>query len=167
MRKFALICTSLLLSALALNTPLSDWLNNNSTTNAQSPGKDGALTVTAANTVVNRYSVLTANAASGGTSLVVANAGGANGLDPGTLVANDVLLVIQMQGATIDTSDTAAYGTVTNTGNSGLFEFTTVSGVAGNTITVGGPLKNAYTASGKVQVIKVPQYSSLTVNPGA
>ena len=167
MRKFALICTSLLLSALALNTPLSDWLNSGSTTNAQAPGKDGALTVTAANTVVNQYSVLTANAVSGGTSLVVANAGGPNGLNPGSLVANDVLLVIQMQGAAIDTSDTAAYGTVTNPGNSGLFEFTTVSGVAGNTITVGCPLKNSYTASGKVQVIKVPQYASLTVNPGA
>lgn len=167
MRKFALICTSLLLSALALSTPLHKWLNNTSTTNAQTPGKDGALTVSAANTVVNQYAVLTANAAAGTTALVVANPGGSNGLSPAALSANDVLLIIQMQGAQIDSTDTAAYGTVTNIGSAGLFEFTAVTSVSANTITVACPLKNSYVSAGKVQVIRVPQYSTLTVNAGA
>jgi hypothetical protein len=167
MRKFALICTSLLLSALALTTPVQKWLNNTSTTNAQTPGKDGNLTVTLANTIVNQYSVLTANAAAGATSLVVSNPGGANGLNPASLTANDVLLVIQMQGAQIDSTDTAAYGAISNIASSGLFEFTAVTSVTGNTITVACPLKNSYLSAGKVQVIKVPQYATLTVNPGA
>jgi uncharacterized delta-60 repeat protein len=71
---------------------------------AQQPGKDGVQTVSAANTVLNRYGLLSADAAAGSTTLNVTNPGGANGLDPATLTAGDLLLVIQMQGATIDTS---------------------------------------------------------------
>jgi len=74
-------------------------------------GKDGARTVTAANTIVNRYSALVADAAAG-TSAVTVNAmsdlatdlGSDGGLQP--LAVGDLLLVIQMAGATIDSSDT-------------------------------------------------------------
>ena len=71
---------------------------------AQQPGKDGPLTVAASNTVLNKYAVLSANASAGATSIDVTNPGGADGLDPATLTLNDLLLVIQMQGATMDTS---------------------------------------------------------------
>ena len=71
---------------------------------AQQPGKDGPMTVAAANTVLNKYARLSANAAAGATTINVTNPGGADGLDPATLTAGDLLLVIQMQGASIDTS---------------------------------------------------------------
>jgi uncharacterized delta-60 repeat protein len=62
------------------------------------------MTVAAANTVLNKYARLSANAAAGATTIDVINPGGADGLDPATLTAGDLLLVIQMQGAAIDTS---------------------------------------------------------------
>jgi uncharacterized delta-60 repeat protein len=62
------------------------------------------MTVPAANTVLNRYAFLSANAAAGATTVTVTNPGGANGLDPAALTAGDLLMVIQMQGAAIDTS---------------------------------------------------------------
>lgn len=168
MKKFALICTTLLLSALAFQVPFTKWMNSPSVTQAETPGQDGALTVSAANTVVNRYATLAADAAVAATSITVANPGGANGLAPATLVPGSLLLIIQMQGAQIDTSDTVAYGLVTDLRSAGRYEFVTVASVTGNTITFScGGLRFAYTVAGKTQVIRVPQYSTLTVNVGA
>jgi uncharacterized delta-60 repeat protein len=62
------------------------------------------MTVAAASTILNRYALLSANASAGATTIAVTNPGGANGLDPATLTAGDLLMVIQMQGAAIDTS---------------------------------------------------------------
>jgi|GEM_PF-2924939 len=139
-------------------------------------GKDGARTVTAANTIVNRYSALVADAAAG-TSAVTVNAmsdlatdlGSDGGLQP--LAVGDLLLVIQMAGATIDSSDTPDYGTVSdaNLNNAGNYELAGVAGVttSTNTITLSCPLKKSYTATGKAQVIRVAQYTTLTINSGA
>jgi len=128
------------------------------------PGKDGALTITAPNTIVNTYTALAANAASGNTSISVTNAA-ALGATPG-----DLLLIIQLQGATINTADTPTYGNVTSYNNSGNYEFVTIFSVAGNTLNLppcGGALQHNYTASGHVQVVRVPQYTTLTINAGA
>lgn len=169
MRKLALLSATLLLCALALNTPASRWMNTPSQTAArQNPGQDGPLTVTAPNTVVNRYATLAADAAAGSTTITISNPGGDFGLDPATLGSGDLLLIIQMQGAQIDTSETPAYGTITNLANAGNYEFITVGAVNGNVVSIScGGLRSGYTASGKVQVIRVPQYSDLTINPGA
>jgi hypothetical protein len=131
-------------------------------------GADGARTIAAANTVVNQYTSLTADAASGSATLTVQSAAD---LNPGAdaLAGGDLLLVVQMQGATIDTSNAASatWGQVTALGNAGNYELVEVSSVAGNTVTLLCGLKNSYTATGKVQVIRVPQYTTLTVNAGA
>ena len=140
---------------------------------ALTPGKDGSLTVAAANTVLNRYAVLAANAAAGATSLTVANPGGAYGLDPATLTAGDLVMVYQAQGATIDGTDTPSYGTVTSLNGAGNYELIGVTGVVvGSPSTINleggcGGLRNAYTAAGHTQVIRVPQYVALTINAGA
>ncbi|MBI4748082.1 MAG: hypothetical protein HY774_06305, partial [Acidobacteria bacterium] len=136
-----------------------------------SPGKDGALTVTTAATIVNRYTFLTANAAAGATSITVDNTNATNRLVPTThLTAGDLILIIQMQGATMTTTDSSAYGTITAYNNAGKFEFFSVSSVGSTTISLAnctGGLRNSYTSAGRVQVIKVPQYTNLTVNsPG-
>lgn len=129
---------------------------------ARQIGKDGANTVAAANTVVNSYTTLTAAAAAGATTLTVASAAG---ITPG-----DVLLVYQAQGATISTTNANTYGAVTALGNAGRYEYVSVASVSGTTITLGTvcdatPLRFAY--SNGAQVVRVPQYSSLTVNAGA
>ncbi len=129
---------------------------------ARVPGKDGALTVGVANTVVNSYTTLTVGAAAGATTLSVASAAG--------ITAGDVLLVYQAQGATIGTGNANTYGAVTTLGSAGRYEYVSVASVSGGTITLGtacasAPLRFSY-GSG-AQVVRVPQYSSLTVNGGA
>lgn len=129
---------------------------------ARQIGKDGASTVSAANTVINTYTTLSAAAAAGATTISVASAAG--------ITAGDVLLVYQAQGATIGTTNTSAYGAVTALGNAGRYEYVSVASVSGTTITLGTvcdntPLRFAYDAG--AQAVRVPQYSSLTVNAGA
>jgi uncharacterized repeat protein (TIGR01451 family) len=125
-------------------------------------GKDGAFTATAANTVINQYTTLSAAAAAGATSISVASTTG--------ITVGDVLMVYQSQGATISTANTNAYGAVTTLGNAGRYEFVSVAAVSGSTITLGTlcdttPLRFSY--SNGAQVIRVPQYSALTVNAAA
>ncbi|MCU0334284.1 MAG: T9SS type A sorting domain-containing protein [Chitinophagaceae bacterium] len=129
------------------------------------PGKDGARTVTAANTVLNTYTTLSANAAVGATTLTVASNALNGGAFSGNLANGDLIMIIQMQGATINSTNTASYGNVDNYGSSGRYEFACVSGVAGsNSITVAAPLVNGYSAAGRTQVIRVPRFTTLTVN---
>jgi uncharacterized repeat protein (TIGR01451 family) len=138
--------------AAALCAPAHAW----------QPGKDGAFTVTAANTIVNSYTTLSAAATSGADTLTVASAAG--------ITAGDVLMIYQAQGATVSTVNTSAYGAVSGLGNAGRYEFVSVASVSGNTITLGRacsatPLRFSYSSG--AQVIRVPQYSTLTVNAGA
>lgn len=74
--------------------------------------------------------------------------------------AGDLILIMQMQGATIDTSDTTSYGTLVNYNNSGNFEYAKIDTVIGNKITTDAPILNNYTIGGVVQIIRVPQYSN-------
>jgi uncharacterized repeat protein (TIGR01451 family) len=129
---------------------------------ARVPGKDGAFTASAANTTINSYTTLTAGAGAGDSTINVGSAAG--------ITAGDVLLIYQAQGATISTANASSYGTVSTLGNAGRYEYVSVASVSGNTITLGracslAPLRFSYSSS--AQVLRVPQYSSLTVNAGA
>jgi len=153
------------------------------------PGKDGAGgTITG---VVNTYYAGVGTVAAGSTTLTVTtpSSGAAT-----QIAVGDLLLVIQMQGAQINSTNTSLYGDgvpgnpasgSTSLGNSGQFEFVTVSAVVtgANTDTVtikgtgaGGGLLNSYAsvAASNVsvppqgiqtfQVIRVPQYTSATLS---
>lgn len=130
------------------------------------PGKNGALTVSAANTVVNTYTNVTANITAGATTIAVANSaltGGAFGASP--LAAGDLIMIIQMQGASISTADDVTYGTITSYNNAGLYEFACVSAVPNaTTIALANPVLNNYTATGKVQIVRIPRLTTLTVS---
>ncbi|HXF42558.1 MAG TPA: carboxypeptidase-like regulatory domain-containing protein [Pyrinomonadaceae bacterium] len=137
-------------------------------------GNDGDYTVTAANTVLNQYAVLAANVSAGATSFSVTNINDLNSAIPqlGPIAAGDLLMIIQMQGATIDTTDTASYGTITNLNGAGNYEFVTIGSISGNTITINGEgcitgLRRSYSTAGRTQVIRVPQFRNLTINSGA
>lgn len=132
-------------------------------------GKDGALTVSAADTRLNRYAVLGADANAGNTSLKLSGTPGlgVDALQP--LEPGDLLLIIQMQGAALSAVNSASFGEVTDLGSAGLYEFIDVASVdaANSRVTVNsgcGGLKNSYQTSGHVQVIRVPQYTELTVS---
>ncbi|MEO1437000.1 MAG: T9SS type A sorting domain-containing protein [Bacteroidota bacterium] len=84
----------------------------------------------------------------------------ASGFSPG-----DRILIIQMQGATVDLTNTDNFGTILNPdGSTGLFEIATVCEVVGTTITTDQLLVNAFAASAKIQVIHIPQYNNLVIN---
>jgi len=127
-------------------------------------GIDGNKTINALNTIVNEYTTLTVNAAAGAATITVA----ASGLNANsrfgagnTLAPGDLIMIIQMQGATIlgvpdaftpaiSNPNNATWGAVTNYNNCGKFEYCQVNAVpaGGTTIVVDCGLTNSYTAAG-------------------
>ncbi len=77
--------------------------------------------------------------------------------------AGERVLLIQMKGAVIDTSNTLNFGTIANYNNCGNYEFATISTVTGNSVFLQKAVLNNYTISGYVQLIRVPQYVNATV----
>ncbi|WP_310418264.1 hypothetical protein [Chamaesiphon sp. OTE_8_metabat_110] len=106
--------------------------------------------------------------------------GAAQDIKPG-----DLVLIVQMQDASISTAESAAYGSgdivnqgsgQTSMGSSGLYEYaiadSTVLAASGNVnLTLRKPLINTYTSAAattnsgqkRFQVVRVPQYASATI----
>lgn len=132
---------------------------------AWQPGKDGPRVIST-NTVFSalpeaRVTTLAGPATAGSSTISVASAAG--------LSAGDVLMLYQAQGATLTSPDSAAFGAVSALNNAGRYELVNVFGVSGTTITLSPacgstPLRFSYAAG--AQVIRVPQYTSLTINAG-
>ncbi len=147
------------------------------------PGEDGTVTISSAGNVINGYTLLNGNVAVGATSFSVISttalalpAGSGVAVAGRPLAIGDLLMIYQVNGATIDTTDTANYGAINNYGNAGKYEFVTVKQISGNTITIAtGPqsvggrpctgMLNAY--SDGAMVIRVPQYAALTIDSTA
>lgn len=151
-------------------------------------GKNGSYTVTGANTQINAYTSVTANAAVNATSITVASNTLTSGVLTTALAPGDLIMIIQMQGATMDVDVTptaswgghytvpnghqldwgsfqSLWGNVTAYNNAGRYELVEVRSVTGGTtINLMCGLQYAYTASGHVQVVRVPRFVDLTVN---
>ncbi len=132
--------------------------------------------------VVNAYWQGLNSPAAGSTTITLgARYGAAVTITPG-----DVLLVVQMQDATVDASNSSTYGDgtgvgfgATSLGNTGLYEYVMATdsvGAAGGTLTIqgavaGSGLTNSYfnadatptRGQRRFQVVSVPQYSSATL----
>jgi len=130
-------------------------------------GKLGTVTLSG-NATVNEYTNLTANVLQGDLLLPAANNTlNANNRFPTALAAGDLLLIIQLQGAAITTNNDSTYGEVLNYTTCGNFEWVEVKGLAANNVIVlSCGLQNNYTASGKVQIVRVPRYENLTLQNG-
>jgi large repetitive protein len=131
-------------------------------------GKSGVGTISTTNVDVNTRTYLTNNVNSGTTTLTVANSNLNGSVFSGNLASGDLIMIIQMQGASINTSNNSSYGSVTNLNSSGLYEIRCVASVPNSTtINVSVPLTNSYSASGKTQIIRVPRYTNFTLNASA
>jgi hypothetical protein len=132
-------------------------------------GKDGNRTLAATTTIANEYTALTADATAGTTALTVAsNNLNANTRFAAALAPGDLVLIIQMQGAAIDATDAASYGTVTAYNNAGRNEVAEVQAISGTTgITLACNLKYSYSAAGRAQVVRLPRFATLVLNAGA
>ena len=116
----------------------------------------------------------TASVTAGSSSITLTNAAG--------LSAGDMVLVIQMQGADINSTNTNSYGDGVAGGEAsgslnnanftaGRYEYAAVASVAGSTINLASPLIYNYvranasgtTGQSRYQVIRVPQYDNLTL----
>ena len=159
-----------------------------STTLLAQRGKNGSYTVIAANTQINAYTSVTANAAVNATAITVASNTLTSGVLTTALAPGDLIMIIQMQGATMDVDVTptaswgghytvanghqldwgsfqSLWGNVTAYNNAGKYELVEVKSiVGGTTINLMCGLVNSYTASGHVQVVRVPRFVDLTVN---
>lgn len=75
----------------------------------------------------------------------------------------DKVLIIQMQGANLDLSNSPEYGKINDYSNCGNHEFARISAITWNTIYLERRILKNYTISGKVQLIQVPEYSDVIV----
>jgi gliding motility-associated-like protein len=131
-------------------------------------GKDGVGNITAANTVVNIYTPLNIDANPGDLFIGCVSTAGFS--------VGDLIMIIQMQGASvnaskayfIDTSMTlpqdTSMGYVTNYNQAGNYEFAEVNSMGSNFFGVDCAITKAYRVSGKVQIVRVPRYTTLTVS---
>ena len=79
----------------------------------------------------------------------------------------DTVLLIQMKGAVIDTSNTAAFGTILDYKNAGNYEFNYISQKTGNVLTFKNKLTRSYDIpDGVVQLVRVPKYKAGYFNGG-
>lgn len=84
--------------------------------------------------------------------------------DASTFNVGDTVLMIQMKGAEIDSSNTAAFGSITQLNNAGNYEFNYVKSKTGNQIELLNALTRQYDLpNGFVQLIRVPYFESLVV----
>jgi uncharacterized repeat protein (TIGR01451 family) len=146
------------------------------------PGKDGSPTL-ASNP--NTYYPGTASAAKGATSITIGAGTLGSTAAANTISAGDLLLVIQMQGADINSANTDAYGdgvagggasgNLTTNLQAGVYEYvvatnaTPIDVTAGGTLTLAAPLANSYASSAttsprRFQVVRIPQYANLTLS---
>lgn len=143
--------------------------------------KNGTITLSGSTNIVNVFTTLTADAASGNSAISVGNSalnsnsyGFSGNLEPG-----DLILIIQTQGVgegdmigapnswdgTYALPIDATWGQITNYRNAGNNEYAEVKSVPNSTsIQLRCGLSNDYTALGKVQIIRVPRFENLTVN---
>lgn len=165
---------------LLLYTPNSSKVAAQTVTPAlcANPGRDGSTTPTG---TVNTYYPGTATANAGATSISIGSINTAGATTP--IAAGDLLLVIQVQDAAINSNNTTAYGAnnasgsgSTNINSSGLYEYVVATGaVSGGSVQIkgtgtSGGLLNTYTNANatttqgqrRFQVVRVPQYSSVT-----
>ncbi len=116
-------------------------------------GKDGSPNISG---IINQYTSLTKNAYRCNYKINVKD---------NTLFNNgDLILVIQMQGAEIDNTNTSAYGSIINYNSAGKYEYAIVDSVFDNDVLqLKFPLLNTYSVDGKTQIVRVPQYKNPTI----
>lgn len=77
----------------------------------------------------------------------------------------DTVLIIQMQGALADTSNSTLFGDVTANHNAGHHEFNIINSINGNSIYLLNSILRSYDVpEGKVQLVRVPYFTNFEVS---
>lgn len=104
--------------------------------------------------VINIYTPITATNLGSNFVTVSSTAGFAVG---------DTVLLIQMKGATMDLTNTAAFGNITAINNAGKYEFAIICDISGNNITFDQQIINNYSGTGSSQMVSVPNYTDANI----
>jgi hypothetical protein len=82
--------------------------------------------------------------------------------DPSPFSVGDRVLLYQAKGATIDVTNRASYGNITNIGSAGVFGFHQIAAISGNNITFTCPRVPTFgnSATDAIQLVKVAYSSS-------
>ncbi|MFT3934482.1 MAG: T9SS type A sorting domain-containing protein [Chitinophagaceae bacterium] len=144
------------------------------------PGKDGSASISG---IVNTYFPGSSSIVAGATSITLGAGQGAST----AITTGDLLLIIQMQGADVqgtnsnvygdNTASTPANGYLATNLSAGLYEYAVAAGnvaITGGSLTLQSGTTNAYTVrnnsggatqgQARFQVIRVPQYSSVSLS---
>ncbi|MBC8173462.1 MAG: hypothetical protein H7X71_06095, partial [Chitinophagales bacterium] len=103
--------------------------------------------------IINIYTVVTDVS---GSDITVESASG--------FFAGDRVLIMQMKGAEVDETDDDTFGDILNYNSAGFYEFADVVSVSGSVITIGLPFCHTFQIAGKVQLIRVPVYTDVTIS---
>jgi len=79
------------------------------------------------------------------------------------LNVGDKVFIIQMKGASIDTSNTTLSGSVISYNGAGKYEMAIIDSINGCELIFRDSLVNNYNSSGYIQVINIPQYNDVTI----
>lgn len=77
--------------------------------------------------------------------------------------SGDKVMIIQMQGAEINSTNSREYGEIIDYNNCGSHEFSRIASIQDNIIYLQNQLLNNYSISGKTQLIRVPEYKNATI----
>ncbi len=105
--------------------------------------------------IVNSYAVLTSYDDCSN-SLSISNS---TGFEEGMSI-----IIIQMSGATINESNSSSYGSITDLGGTGRYEYNRILATNGNTLTLEQAILHDYDTDGLTQVLCVPIYPSVIVS---
>jgi len=84
--------------------------------------------------------------------------------DASLFSAGERLLLIQMQGASIDETNSSAFGDVSIYGGAGNYELVTICEIVGNSLSLENELVNTdYDAAGSLQLVTIPSYKDAVV----
>jgi gliding motility-associated-like protein len=103
--------------------------------------------------IINSYASVSAI---GSQSVSVSSVAGFN--------VGDRVLLLQMKGASINTSNNTSFGNITGYNDAGNYEFVTIASISGTALTFVNPIIRTYTSTGFVQLVKVPTYTNVNVS---
>lgn len=84
--------------------------------------------------------------------------------DASSFKTGDTVLLIQMKGAIVDSTNSAAFGNVLNYRNAGNYEYNLVDQVSGNSIILRNVILKQYDFPGAaVQLVRIPSYQTATI----
>ncbi len=75
----------------------------------------------------------------------------------------DKVVLIQMKGASIDTTNTSNFGTINSYNDAGNYEMLVILTISSTTITFTNPILRTYNTTGLLQLVKVPVYNNVNV----